>query len=161
MIFSHRYLESNGINVKTFVFLSVYFWNRPPTMLKNFFKCMTDICKFSRCPWNFFMQIVSDRRISGKFYISLNCFEFNNVIQVCHNDLLFQVTMSSFPFKIPMMFFFLLFLQMSDTTFKNTPTHMYTEAVKIETYHFFRATPTKIHCIKIKNICTQISFNTP
>ena len=29
-----------------------------------------------------------------------------------------------------------------------------------ETYHFFRATPTKIHVIKI-NICTQISFNTP
>ena len=28
-------------------------------------------------------------------------------------------------------------------------------------YHFFRATPTKIHAIKINNIWTQISFNTP
>ena len=30
-----------------------------------------------------------------------------------------------------------------------------------ETYHFFRATLTKIHAIKINNIWTQISFNTP
>ena len=30
-----------------------------------------------------------------------------------------------------------------------------------ETYHFFRATHTKIHCFKINNIWTQISFNTP
>ena len=29
-----------------------------------------------------------------------------------------------------------------------------------ETYHFFRATPTKIHAIKINNIWTQISSNT-
>ena len=29
-----------------------------------------------------------------------------------------------------------------------------------ETYHFFRATLTKIHAIKINNIWTQISFNT-
>ena len=28
-----------------------------------------------------------------------------------------------------------------------------------ETYHFFRATLTKIHCIKIDNIQTQISYN--
>ena len=30
-----------------------------------------------------------------------------------------------------------------------------------ETYHFFRTTLTKSHCIKINNIWTQISFNTP
>ena len=30
-----------------------------------------------------------------------------------------------------------------------------------ETYHFFRTTLTKIHCIKNNNIWTQISFNTP
>ena len=30
-----------------------------------------------------------------------------------------------------------------------------------ETYHTFRATLTKIHAFKIKNIWTQISFNTP
>ena len=30
-----------------------------------------------------------------------------------------------------------------------------------ETYHFFRATPTKIHAIKFNNIWTQISFNNP
>ena len=30
-----------------------------------------------------------------------------------------------------------------------------------ETYHFFRAMLTKIHDIKINNIWTQISFNTP
>ena len=35
----------------------------------------------------------------------------------------------------------------------------YTERQK--KHHFFRATPTKIHAIKINNICTQISFNTP
>ena len=29
-----------------------------------------------------------------------------------------------------------------------------------ETYHFFRATLTEIHAIKINNIWTQISFNT-
>ena len=34
---------------------------------------------------------------------------------------------------------------------------MYTERQK-ETYHFFRATFTTIHCIKINNIWTQISF---
>ena len=30
-----------------------------------------------------------------------------------------------------------------------------------ETYHFFKATLTKIHSFKINNIWTQISFNTP
>ena len=43
---------------------------------------------------------------------------------------------------------------------------MYTMVLNIywaskETYHFFRATLTKIHTIKIDNLWTQLSFNTP
>ena len=30
-----------------------------------------------------------------------------------------------------------------------------------KTHHFFRATITKIHCIKINNIWTQISYSSP
>ena len=39
--------------------------------------------------------------------------------------------------------------------------HINTLSVKRNLNHFFRATLTKIHAIKINNIWTQISFNTP
>ena len=44
---------------------------------------------------------------------------------------------------------------------RSTPIPIQLHWASKETYHFFRATPTKIHAIKINNICTQISFNTP
>ena len=39
--------------------------------------------------------------------------------------------------------------------------HLHIHWASKETYHFFKATLTKIHAIKINNIWTQISFNTP
>ena len=52
------------------------------------------------------------------------------------------------------------FIISSHKAFNRLPVFVLYWASK-ETYHFFRATLTKIHFIKINNIWTQISFNTP